>query len=285
MRKVKEPLGSFFYINNLKLKGVPMKRFRHFIKESEESEITMADLNMEFINNALKVSAFNIPPTEFTKTDHKKEIQYLFNMHFFPKFDITKTIDVVDMGKLNTLISRLKSQNLDNFKKLHNYNLKGIGPGEVTLYFLINNAKLGGGASAGLDIMVGGKGYEVKAVSVSNDGSMAYDFKLGGTIALDEFKMDLNKLRIKLDVRGSATEIAPNDLKAMKQKAPAEFNAIEQRFAKSAYDNYFSKHEVIFINNSKYAKVGEIAAIKTIKQNEIFIYHVTSGTIKPKVKL
>lgn len=262
-----------------------MKRFRHFIKESEESEITMADLNMEFINNALKVSAFNITPTEFTKTDHKKEIQYLFNMHFFPKFDITKTIDNVDMGKLNTLITTLKTQNMTMFKKLHKYNLKGIGPGEVTLYFLINNAKLGGGSSAGLDLIVGSKGYEVKAVSISNDGSMAYDFKLGGTIALDEFKTELNKLRLKLGVKGTATEIAPNDIKAMKEKAPTEFNAIEQKFAKSAYDNYFSKHEVIFINNSKFAKQGNIAAIKTVKQNEIFIYHVTSGTIKPKVKL
>lgn len=262
-----------------------MKRFREFIKEeSEGSEIAMADLDMVFINNALKVSAFNISPTEFTNTKYKKEIQYLFNIHFFPKFDITKTIDVIDMGKLNTLITTLKSQNLENFKKLHNYSLKGIGPGEVTLYFLINNAKLGGGGSAGLDLIVGSKGYEVKAVSVSTDG-MAYDFKLGGTIALDEIKTELNKLRIKLDVRGSATEIAQNDLKSMKQKAPAEFNAIEQKFAKNAYDNYFSKHEVIFINNTKYAKIGEIVAIKKIKQNEIFLYHVTSGTIKPKVKL
>lgn len=282
MQKLKEPSGSFFYINTLKFKGMPMKRFREFIKE--ESEITMADLNMEFINNALKVSSFNLKPSEFTTLIHKKEIQYLFNMHFFPKFDISKTIDGVNMEKLNTLIATLKNQDMENFKKLHNYNLKGIGPGEVTLYFLINNAKLGGGASAGLDIMVGGKGYEVKAVSVSTD-NMAYDFKLGGTIALDEFKTELNKLRMKLEVRGSATEIAQNDLKLMKQKAPAEFNAIEQKFAKSAYDNYFSKHEVIFINNSKYAKVGDIAAIKSIKQNEIFLYHVTSGTIKPKVKL
>lgn len=262
-----------------------MKRFREFIKEEAESEIAMADLNMVFINNALKVSAFNISPNEFTSLKYKKEIQYLFNMHFFPKFDITKTIDVVDMGKLNTLITTLKNQNMDNFKKLHKYNLKGIGPGEVTLYFLINNAKLGGGGSAGLDLIVGSKGYEVKAVSVSNDGTMAYDFKLGGTIALDEFKTELNKLRVKLDVRGSATEIAPNDLKAMKEKAPTEFNVIEQKFAKSAYDNYFSKHEVIFINNSKFSKIGDIAAIKTVKQNEIFLYHVTSGTIKPKVKL
>jgi hypothetical protein len=245
----------------------------------------MADLNMEFINNALKVSSFNLKPAEFTTLNHKKEIQYLFNMHFFPKFDIAKTIDNADMGKLNTLINSLKAQNRDNFKKLHNYNLKGIGPGEVTLYFLINNAKLGGGASAGVDITIGGKSYEVKSVSVSNDGALAYDFKLGGTISLDQIKLDLNKLRLKLGLDGTATEISTNKIKDMKTKAPKEFNAIEQRFAKIAYDNYFSKHEVIFINNSEFAKQGDIAAIKSVKQDEIIIHAVTSGTIKPKVKL
>jgi hypothetical protein len=162
-----------------------MKRFREFIKEEAESEIAMADLNMEFINNALKVSAFNISSTEFTKTEHKKEIQYLFNMHFFPKFDITKTIDVVDMGKLNTLITTLKTQDMTMFKKLYNYKPDGIGPGEVMLYFLINDARLGGRQSAGIDLIVNNKNYEVKAASISTD-NMAYHIKLGATFSLDD---------------------------------------------------------------------------------------------------
>lgn len=259
-----------------------MKRFREFIKE--DSEITMADLNMEFINNALKVSSFNLKPAEFITLNHKKEIQYLFNMHFFPKFDIAKTIDGVNIDTLNNLITSLKTQNMAMFKKLHKYSLEGIGPGEVTLYFLINNCKLGGGRSAGVDVIVGSKGYEVKAVSVSLD-RMAYNFKLGGTIPLDETKVALNKLRVKLGIGGSATEISPEKLKDMKQQAPAEYNAIEAKFAKLAYDGYFSKHEVIFINNTDTSKQGNIESIKQIKQNEIFLYHVTSGTIKPKVKL
>lgn len=259
-----------------------MKRFRDFVKE--ESEIAMADLNMEFINNALKISAFNIAPSEFMSLTHKKEIQYLFNMHFFPKFDLTKTIDAVNMSALNRLIGMLKRENMGMFKKLHAYNLKGIGPGEVTLYFLIDNCKLGGGSSAGLDVIVGSKGYEVKAVSVSRD-RMAYDFKLGGTVPIDEVKMDLNRLRVKLGLGGSATEMPPRLLATMKERSPNEFKAIEGKFAKIAYNGYFKNHEVIFINNTRTSKQGDIEAVKQIKQNEIFIHHVTSGTIKPKVKL
>jgi hypothetical protein len=259
-----------------------MKRFRDFIKE--ESEIAMADLNMEFINNALKISSFNLSAVEFTRLDHKKEIQYLFNMHFFPRFDITKTVNDINISRLNALIAMLKSENAAMFKKLHNYNLKGIGPGEVTLYFLINNARLGGGASAGIDLIAGAANYEVKAVNVSPD-RIAYGFKLGGTFSLDEIKMDLNKLRVKSNSGGSASEISANKLKDMQQKYPAEFNAIEAKFAKLSYDNYFKKHDVIFINNTKTAKIGNIEAVKRIMPNEIFIHEVTSGTIKPKVKL
>lgn len=259
-----------------------MKRFRDFIKE--ESEIAMADLNMEFINNALKISAFNIAPSEFTSLTHKKEIQYLFNMHFFPKFDLTKTIDAVNISDLNRLIGMLKSENAAMFRKLHNYNLKGIGPGEVTLYFLVNNAKLGGGASAGIDLIVGGANYEVKAVNVSPD-RIAYGFKLGGTFSLDDVKRDLNKLRVKSNSGGSASEISANKLKDMQQKYPAEYSAIEAKFAKLSYDNYFKKHDVIFINNTKTPKVGNIEAVKRIMPNEIFIHEVTSGTIKPKVNI
>jgi len=259
-----------------------MKRFRDFIKE--ESEIAMADLNMEFINNALKISSFNLSAVEFTRLDHKKEIQYLFNMHFFPRFDITKTVNDINISRLNALIAMLKSENAAMFRKLHSYNLKGIGPGEVTLYFLINNARLGGGASAGIDLIAGAANYEVKAVNVSPD-RIAYGFKLGGTFSLDEIKMDLNKLRVKSNSGGSASEISANKLKDMQQKYPAEFNAIEAKFAKLSYDNYFKKHDVIFINNTKTAKIGNIEAVKRIMPNEIFIHEVTSGTIKPKVNI
>ena len=110
-------------------------------------------MDKEFIKRALHVTSFNLSASDFESIKHKKEIQYIFNMHFFPKFDLDQTIDAVDMNKLNSIISKLKSEDAAMFAKMHNYNLKGVGPGEVTLYFLINSAHLGGGSSAGVDIV------------------------------------------------------------------------------------------------------------------------------------
>jgi hypothetical protein len=114
-----------------------MKRFKNYIKEEAGTNMS---LDMKFINDALKVTSFNLSPSDFTTTKHKKEIQYLFNSHFFPKFDISKTLNNVDQTKLNRLITQLKAEDSSMFSKLHNYNLKGVGPGEATLFFLINNS-------------------------------------------------------------------------------------------------------------------------------------------------
>jgi hypothetical protein len=244
----------------------------------------MANLDMTFIKSTLRTTSFNLSASDFTSTKYKKEIQYLFNMHFFPNFDLDRTIDGIDKDKLNNLIASLKSENKEMFRQLHNYNLKGIGPGEVTLYFLVNNCKLGGGSSAGLDVIVGSKGYEVKGVNVTTDG-MAIDFKLGGTVPLAEIINDLNKLRERLGISGAKSEIPVTVIRTMKEKAPKEFNEIEKKYAKTAYDDYFKNHDIIFINNSKSTKVGNIEAIKQVGLNDIFIERVTGGTIKPKIKL
>lgn len=244
----------------------------------------MKSLDMNFINSTLKVTSFNLSTKDFTSLTHKTEIQYLFNIHFFPNFDISKTINVVDKDKLNTLINTLKSESIENFKKLHGYNLKGIGPGEVTMYFLINNSRLGGGSSSAKDIIVGNEGYEVKAVKITNDG-MAIDFKIGGTISLTEVMNDLNQLRTTLGLGGSKSEIASTVIKSMQEKAPKQYGEILKKFAKISYDGYFKDQDVIFINNSPSSRIGNVEAIKRVGLNDILIERVTSGTIKPKIKL
>lgn len=239
---------------------------------------------MNFINSTLKATSFNLPANNFTSLARKAEIQYLFNMHFFPKFDISKTINGVDKNKLNTLINTLKLESIENFKKLHNYNLKGFGPGEVTMYFLINNSRLGGGSSSARDVIIGNEGYEVKAVKITNDG-MAIDFKIGGTISLTEVMNDLNKLRTSLGLSGSNAAIPSTVIKSMQEKAPKQYDEILKKFAKISYDGYFKDHDVIFINNSPTSRIGNIEAIKRVGLDDIFIERVTSGTIKPKIKL
>lgn len=237
-----------------------------------------------FIQRATKVTSFNLVAADFQTTKYKKEIQFLFGFYMFPNFDLEKTVDTVNKSTLNKLIDQLRSISSENLYKLHSYNLKGVGPGEATLFFLINKAHLGGGSSAGVDLVVGSNKYEVKAVTVSTD-RVASNFKLGGTVKLSDIIEDLGKLCKELKLTGwTSTEINGGIIKQLKEKAPERFQAIEKKFASRAAE-YFAGHEVIFINNSNANRIGTIEEIKLVKKEDIMLERVTSGTIKPKVKL
>lgn len=243
------------------------------------------DLDLEFVKRAERVTSFNLTTRDFQTLKYKKEIQHLFNKHFFPDFDLSKTVDKIDMTRINNLIGELKKeQGGKMLASLHSYNLKGVGPGEATLFFLCNTAHLGGGSSAGVDIVAGSDKYEVKAVKVSAN-RIASDFKLGGTVPLSDILVRLDKLREKTGVGGSKTEISGERMAAMQRKAEFEYNEIERDFAKIAYNNYFRSHEIIFINNASGPRLGYIEAIKQVELKDIMIERVTSGTVKPKVKL
>lgn len=243
----------------------------------------MTTLKYDFIRKAERVTSFNIKAADFQTMTYKKELQHLFNKHFFPDFDLSSTISTVDESKLNKLISDLKLSSNEMFVKLHAYNLKGIGPGEATLFFLIDTAVLGGGSSAGVDLIVNGTGYEVKAVKVSAD-RIASDFKLGGTVPLADIMTELNNLRETLKLGGSKTEISGTITQAMRTKDPKRFAEIENKYAEAAYQ-YFKQHEVIFINNAPGARLGRVEAIKRVAKKDIMIERVTSGTVKPKIRL
>lgn len=238
-------------------------------------------MDLEFIAKAEKVTSFNLSAADFQSLQYKKEIQYLFGKNFFPKFDLKKTIKSVDANKINALIRELKSIDNGLFQKLHSYNLKGIGPGETTLFFLVDTAHLGGGSSAGVDLVAGSKKYEIKAVKVSRD-RFASDFKLGGTVPLSDIMTDLNTLREKMKLGGSKTEMSGAIIAEMISKNPVAFAKIENSFRAKAYE-YFKNHEVIFINNG--SNLGNIEAVAHIEADQIFIERVTSGTVKPKIKL
>jgi len=242
----------------------------------------LQDLDTEFISRAMKVTSFNITTKDLQDTKHKREIQYLFGTHLFPSFDLSKTVNGLNKDKINSLISQLRTSG--NFQSLHSYNLKGVGPGEATLYFLINNSYLGGGSSAGADLFVGSDTYELKAVKVSRD-NLASDFKLGGTVPLSPIIVALNNLREELKLSGTRTEMSSGIMAEMKQKNPVRYSQIESDYADIAYNSYFKNHEIVFINNAPGQKLGNIEAIKEVKKSDIMIERVTSGTVKPKVKL
>jgi len=238
-------------------------------------------MNKDFIKRALHVTSFNLAAADFENVKFKKEIQYIFNMHFFPKFDLKNTVESVDINKINTLIEKLKREDSAMFSKMHNYNLKGVGPGEVTLYFLVNSAHLGGGSSAGIDLIASNGKFEVKAVDVTANG-YATNFKLGGTFNLSDIVKDLLDLKKKVNAGGEG--VNKSALDAIRKKFPDELKRIEEDFAQRAYDNYFKNHDIIFIKNST-KDIGKIMAIKKVKKSDIMLDRLTSGVLKPNVKL
>ena len=248
-------------------------------------------MDLEFIKRAEVITAFNITGSDFQDTKYKAEIQYLFKKHFFPEFDLSKTVSTLDEAKVNSLIREIKQKYKSSFVRLLKYTPKGVGPGEVMMYFLVDDLTLGGGASAGLDLGSGGKGYEMKACDLTKAGYFQ-NFKIGGTVDITKplaaavaIKREMLDEKVK-GLRGKATEIADGDMKIIKSsKWSTRWEAeVEKPYKDTAYNDYFKSHPVVFaINTTPKAKQGEIF-VRQIRKDSIEIHQVTSGTIKPKIK-
>jgi len=268
-----------------------MKRLTTYLKEM--AMVNVDDLDTEFMKRAQKVTSFNLSTSDFETKKYKSEIQILFKTHFFPKFDLSKTISGdINMATANNLIKKLKAEDKNAFNKLHFYNLKGVGPGEATLFFLCDDANLGGGGSAGVDIIISGKKYEVKAAQYSKKSGTVYGFKLGGTVPLGDMVTNAVKLKNSLGLTTSGkgqNEVNKSQIEAIRKRFPREWKQIEDQYANVAF-KYFGNTPVIFINNNgTSAKLtadgGEIIAIKQVKKADIMIDTITQGTIKPTVRI
>lgn len=273
-----------------------MKTFNRYLVDQKVAnlEIQMTlDENVEtfdasFIKRATKVTSFNLEAADFQTLNYKREIQYLFKTYLFPDFDLSKTINGFDADRFNAVVDELKRVNNRNLMKLHKYNLKGVGPGEVLMYFIINDAIIGGGSSAGLDLTVGNEDYEIKSVNEHSKGYL-YGFKLGGTFDLSDIQKDLIALGEKYKKEAGInkkSEISTGPIGKLADLDPVAFSDIERRYKELAYNEYFSKHPIIFMHNAGGAKkMGKVIAVKHVQLNEIAIDALTSGTIKPKVWL
>lgn len=248
----------------------------------EDVELTEDD--MKFLSRAEKVAGFNLLESDFKNIAHKKAIQYLFKKYFFPTFDLSKTLNSVDASSINSLANDLKKENAQGFLNLFKYKVGGVGPGEVMLYFLVNDLVIGGMSSAGADVISGGTTYEVKAVQVNREG-YAYDFKMGGTFPDKVLPIiqELAELAEKNGIKKSK-EINKTDVDELKKKDSEGWNKLEEKFRSTAYENYFKNHPMIFINNSK-SNFGVIESIVTVQPQNIFLERFTSGTLKPMVKI
>jgi len=277
-------------------------RFKRFFNLQEMAAVNVSELDMNFLNRAQKVTSFNLKPQDFQSTKYKAEIQHLFGRTFFPNFDLSQTIKgQPDVRKLNTLIEQLKKESFRNYNRLHFYNLKGVGPGEATLYFLMDDADLGGGGSAGVDLVVGGSKYEVKACLVSRDGSLS-GFKLGGTAPVGPIVTKLVEYKEQLGFKTAGkgqNEVNSSQMAAIQKKFPREYAKLEADYGRIA-GRYFGSVPVIFINNNASNKVdpedtaektrlltstaGNIVAISKVEPKHIKMQVATQGTLKPMIK-
>ena len=246
----------------------------------------MRNLDNGFIKKALDRTTFNIGEKDMQSTKYKSEIRYLYMQHMFPNFPERLFVSQVNKNSLNRAINALKKESSSQFLNLLKFQPGGLGPGEVLMYFLIDGAQLGGAGSAGVDLIVGGQKYEIKAAVIRADGSEAYGYKTGGTFNIADLMSRFTDLKRRAGGGGSMTEIGVKDIALMKSKGlEAEYNQLNEDYAKRAYDNYFKTHNIMFIRNNPGSGIGTIEALMTPRINQIGIERMTSGIIKPTVYL
>ena len=176
----------------------------------------------------------------------------------------------------------------------------GLGPGEALLYFLLDGVTIGGGSSAGVDVIDGGTKYELKAVKLRKNDMMLTDFKLGGTVDISGIQkklMDLKKAMLETLPKvkeGEKTGINNDHIKAfqnskvkkvIKERGLTNYEDLEKEFQELAYNEYFKAHPIIFMGSkgANKSEFGRIFAIMDVQKEDIRMHQVTSSTIKPGV--
>lgn len=249
------------------------------------------ELDNDFIRRATRVTSFNLTANDFTSNKYKKEIQHLYAAHMFGSFDPDKAVANMDKAKYNALVKLLKKDSASQYDKLHNLSLKGVGPAEAVLFLLTQNGHLGGGSSAGIDLVNGSEKFEVKAVRWKSKSTKDYvsDFKLGGNIpGMSQLEVDIQEACYAAGVTPSkgAPEISGSKFAELQKKNPGAYEELRQRYKELAYKHYFKGHKVIFIlNDSRDTQYGEIISIKEVKPEDIEMERFTSKSIKPLVKV
>lgn len=242
-------------------------------------------------------TSVDIPLDGFKSTTHKNEIRHLLNNLFFKNLDpqspvlmALRKLNSLDSAtsKLNVAIDLLRTSAL-NFSAFFRYGEQhGFGPGEVLMYYLIDGVILAGTESSG-DLALGNKSYELKAVVQTNSGYIK-EFRI--SIETAEATKNIMNLCRKANIdlpAGRAGESIPSsaldELRTSKFKS--EFAKLELEYATLAYNNYFKKHPIIFMDTNKSgagAKLGRVMAIMDVKVKDIAIDRISQGKPKPMVK-
>lgn len=228
--------------------------------------------HLELLESATKYMYFNIDRKLFQTIDYKDEIKRLFEKHWFLEEIKQLTVEKEsDIKLLNTYIIYIKN-NINLFNRLFHYPLKRTGNAEVMLFLLIKNSFLSNISSSGTDIVVNNNHYEIKHCVVSKkykSQKLYYNnFKLGNSFCP---RLIINAIEKYFDKIPKGSEMA-------EARKDPKFLEIENEYRHLVYNEYFSKHNMLFID-----KHGEIKFVGKVKKENIFIDTITEGTIKPMI--
>jgi hypothetical protein len=247
-------------------------------------------LNKSFLNHAQKVSSFNLKDKDFEDLEYKHEIQFLYGQHFFPKFDwhkalTTNSITKTDIRKINALVNALRIENPQGYKNLVGFKGQALGPGEVLLYLLHDKIVLAGGTQGG-DCRIGSNIYEVKGAEVLASTGEYFGFTLGGTLPLTGLANKILALKEQTGANFSKKgEVGRKDIAHMYNVAPDLMKDIDKEYGQIAYDNYFKKYNMLFLDNRKNKSTyGQILSVKKVKPEDVRIDAFTAQNFKLFVK-
>ena len=223
--------------------------------------------------NACTYMYFNLDRKLFQTDEFKDEIKELFEKHwFFEKINQLTVKNTADIYNLNSYVSYIKNKDLDLFNRLFHYPLKRTGNSEVMLFLLFENAYLSNSGASGNDIIINNIEYEIKNCIVSkkykSDSLYFSNFKLGNAFCVRNIINNIENYFNKIP-KGSEMSEARKD---------SEFLRIEEEYRTVVYNEYFNKHDMIFID-----KYGEIRFVGKVLKENIFIDTITEGTIKPMI--
>jgi hypothetical protein len=278
-------------------------RFAAAYQRAINEEKFVDGLDLDYINKCSVSNAFKIDTKDLQSLTFKTEIRFLITRKYFPELQTSDIFlpKITTAKELNKSLSTIASLNPGAILDLLQLNAgSGLGPGEALLYFLLDGVTIGGGSSAGVDVIDGGTKYELKAVKLRKNDMMLTDFKLGGTVDISGIQkglMDLKKAMLETLPKvkeGEKTGINKDHIEAfqdskvkkvIKERGLTNYEDLEKEFQELAYNEYFKAHPIIFMGSkdANRSEFGRIFAIMDVQKKDIRIHQVTSSTIKPGV--
>jgi len=254
------------------------------------------ELDLEFLAAARNCNSFNLPNGAFESTEKKQEIRNLISTAWFDGAHL-ETHATFDKDSYQSAVNQIRNLNAKSFLKLYFYDKTGIGPGEILTYIIFDDVSLGGGKSAGLDIVSSNGGFEMKSVQPSfkagdiyGKGVFVSNFKLGGTISLGKIMVELEDLKkeaTKIDKKmGKAKEVGLTHYAFFAEHFPTRWKKVLSAYQTAAF-GYFKGHELFCTTNkaSGNFRVGDVLLLGKVTKKQILMGNMTSGTVKPILRI